>query len=48
MGAAVCTLLWGVSSNEEAVKTLLGGVSMAGEYLLIAMLLGLKNKDLAL
>ncbi|XP_014793527.1 PREDICTED: heat shock factor 2-binding protein isoform X1 [Calidris pugnax] len=25
MGAAVCTLLWGVSSNEEAVKTLLGG-----------------------
>ncbi|PKU31714.1 hypothetical protein llap_17982 [Limosa lapponica baueri] len=29
MGAAVCTLLWGVSSNEEAVKTLLGGVSMA-------------------
>ncbi|XP_065531779.1 heat shock factor 2-binding protein isoform X3 [Lathamus discolor] len=29
MGAAVCTLLWGVSSNEEAVKTILGGVSMA-------------------
>ncbi|XP_026712988.1 heat shock factor 2-binding protein isoform X2 [Athene cunicularia] len=28
MGAAVCTLLWGVSSNEEAVKTILGGVSM--------------------
>ncbi|XP_074672815.1 heat shock factor 2-binding protein [Strix aluco] len=25
MGAAVCTLLWGVSSNEEAVKTILGG-----------------------
>ncbi|KAM7129503.1 LOW QUALITY PROTEIN: heat shock factor 2-binding protein [Ciconia maguari] len=25
MGAAVCTLLWGVSSNEEAVKTVLGG-----------------------
>uniref|UniRef100_A0A8C5JFT7 Heat shock transcription factor 2 binding protein n=1 Tax=Junco hyemalis TaxID=40217 RepID=A0A8C5JFT7_JUNHY len=25
MGAAVCTLLWGVSSNEEAVKSILGG-----------------------
>ncbi|XP_050792649.1 heat shock factor 2-binding protein isoform X3 [Gopherus flavomarginatus] len=25
MGAAVCTLLWGVSSNEEAVKNILGG-----------------------
>ncbi|XP_055657438.1 heat shock factor 2-binding protein isoform X1 [Falco peregrinus] len=25
MGAAVCTLLWGVSGNEEAVKTILGG-----------------------
>ncbi|XP_009281291.2 PREDICTED: heat shock factor 2-binding protein [Aptenodytes forsteri] len=25
MGAAVCTLLWGVSSSEEAVKTILGG-----------------------
>ncbi|XP_068878019.1 heat shock factor 2-binding protein isoform X3 [Aphelocoma coerulescens] len=24
MGAAVCTLLWGVSSNEEAVKSILG------------------------
>jgi len=48
MGAAVCTLLWGVSSNEEAVKTILGGVSMAGEYLLVVMLLGLQNKDLAL
>lgn len=32
MGAAVCTLLWGVSSSEEAVKSILGGVSMAGEY----------------
>lgn len=32
MGAAACTLLWGVSSNEEAVKSILGGVSMAGEY----------------
>uniref|UniRef100_A0A8D0HQ23 Heat shock transcription factor 2 binding protein n=1 Tax=Sphenodon punctatus TaxID=8508 RepID=A0A8D0HQ23_SPHPU len=25
MGAAVCTLLWSVSSNEEAVKSILGG-----------------------
>lgn len=41
MGAAVCTLLWGVSSDEEAVKTILGGVSMAGEYFLVVMLLGL-------
>lgn len=48
MGAAVCTLLWGVSSNEEAVKTLLGGVSMAGECLLAVVLLGLQSKDLAL
>lgn len=38
MGAAVCTLLWGVSNNEEAVKAILGGVSMAGEYLLVVML----------
>ncbi|KFW74156.1 Heat shock factor 2-binding protein, partial [Manacus vitellinus] len=35
MGAAVCTLLWGVSSNEEAVKTILGGVSMAGKFFTI-------------
>ncbi|XP_025070338.1 heat shock factor 2-binding protein isoform X3 [Alligator sinensis] len=25
MGAAVCTLLWGVSSSEEAVRNILGG-----------------------
>uniref|UniRef100_UPI00398EE573 heat shock factor 2-binding protein isoform X2 n=1 Tax=Pristiophorus japonicus TaxID=55135 RepID=UPI00398EE573 len=25
MGAAVCTLLWGVSSNEESVQLILGG-----------------------
>lgn len=48
MGAAVCTLLWGVSSNEEAVKTILGGVSMAGERLAVAMLLGIYKKYLAL
>ncbi|XP_051626865.1 heat shock factor 2-binding protein isoform X5 [Manacus candei] len=34
MGAAVCTLLWGVSSNEEAVKTILGG-SKAGKFFTI-------------
>nr|XP_055135815.1 heat shock factor 2-binding protein isoform X2 [Symphalangus syndactylus] len=28
MGAAACTLLWGVSSSEEVVKAILGGVSM--------------------
>uniref|UniRef100_A0A7M4FFY7 Heat shock transcription factor 2 binding protein n=1 Tax=Crocodylus porosus TaxID=8502 RepID=A0A7M4FFY7_CROPO len=27
MGAAVCTLLWGVSSSEEAVRNILGGVT---------------------
>lgn len=27
MGAAVCTLLWSVSSNEEAVQVILGSVS---------------------
>lgn len=27
MGAVTCTLLWGVSSSEEVVKTILGGVS---------------------
>lgn len=27
MGAAACTLLWGVSSSEEAVRAILGGVS---------------------
>ncbi|KAH0624797.1 hypothetical protein JD844_032612 [Phrynosoma platyrhinos] len=27
MGAAVCTLLWSVSSNEETVKSILGSVS---------------------
>lgn len=32
MGAAVCTLLWGVSSSEEAVKSILGGVSTAAEF----------------
>ncbi|KFP73824.1 Heat shock factor 2-binding protein, partial [Acanthisitta chloris] len=35
MGAAACTLLWALSSNEEAVKTILGGVSMA-EFFTIA------------
>ncbi|POI35084.1 hypothetical protein CIB84_001164 [Bambusicola thoracicus] len=35
MGAAVCTLLWGVSNNEEAVKTILGGVSMAGQFITV-------------
>lgn len=29
MGAAVCTLLWSVSNNEEAVKNILGSVSLA-------------------
>lgn len=28
MGAAACTLLWGVSSSEEVVKAILGGVSV--------------------
>lgn len=28
MGAAVCTLLWSVSNNEEAVKNILGSVSL--------------------
>lgn len=27
MGAAACTLLWGVSSSEDVVKAILGGVS---------------------
>lgn len=27
MGAAACTILWGVSSSEEVVKAILGGVS---------------------
>lgn len=30
MGAATCTLLWGVSSSEDVVKAMLGGVSTAG------------------
>lgn len=28
MGAAACTLLWGVSSSEEVVTAILGGVSV--------------------
>lgn len=35
MGAAACTLLWGVSSSEEVVKAILGAVSMANWTLLI-------------
>lgn len=35
MGAAACTLLWGVSSSEEVVKAILGGVSMANWTFLI-------------
>ena len=27
LGAAACTILWGVSSSEEVVKAILGGVS---------------------
>ncbi|XP_068541407.1 heat shock factor 2-binding protein isoform X4 [Anas acuta] len=36
MGAAVCTLLWGVSSNEEAVKTILGGSKAAKFFTITA------------
>ncbi|NWU92703.1 HSF2B protein, partial [Upupa epops] len=35
MGAVVCTLLWGVSSNAEAVKTILGGVNMVEKFFTI-------------
>ncbi|KAM6416185.1 heat shock factor 2-binding protein isoform 2-T2 [Pluvialis apricaria] len=36
MGAAVCTLLWGVSSNEEAVKAILGGSKAAKFFTITA------------
>ncbi|XP_015739192.1 heat shock factor 2-binding protein isoform X4 [Coturnix japonica] len=36
MGAAVCTLLWGVSNNEEAVKTILGGSKAAKFFTITA------------
>lgn len=31
MGAAACTLLWGVSSSEDVVKAILGAVSTCGD-----------------
>ncbi|OXB79557.1 UNVERIFIED_CONTAM: hypothetical protein H355_000373 [Colinus virginianus] len=36
MGAAVCTLLWGVSNNEEAVKAILGGSKAARFFTITA------------
>lgn len=32
MGAAACTLLWGVSSSEEVVTAILGGVSVTAGW----------------
>lgn len=44
MGAATCTLLWGVSSSEDVVKAMLGGVSTAGPGVVVVPAVWLRGR----